>query len=248
MNVKIKAIEYHLVDHCNLNCAGCTHFAPIAKKRYAFLEKFEENIIQLKKWNFTIHQFNLLGGEPLLHPRVKDFIVVARKHLNCKLTIKTNGILLTKEFIDFCDTHNCVVVFTDYGNLDEELKKTICGNSDYKEIEKFKYHFISEEKIENTMCGDTSFQNKYYNACSQLEENGDLHFCGYSANVKHYNEFYNKNIPVVKNKDYFNIYDTSLTTTDIWKILRFKRPFCDYCTLPITKEWHRYNGENEWKR
>ena len=28
-------VEFHLTDHCNLNCAGCTHFAPYADKRFA---------------------------------------------------------------------------------------------------------------------------------------------------------------------------------------------------------------------
>ena len=91
MNVKIRALEYHLADHCNLNCAGCTHFSPIAKPHFASLERFEENLKKLKEWNFEIGQFNLLGGEPLLHSQVRDFIEVAHKYLTCPICIKTNG-------------------------------------------------------------------------------------------------------------------------------------------------------------
>ena len=31
-------LEFHLADHCNLNCAGCLHYAPFADKRFADVE------------------------------------------------------------------------------------------------------------------------------------------------------------------------------------------------------------------
>jgi hypothetical protein len=36
---KTLQFEAHLTDHCNLNCAGCCHFSPIAQQYYliAFL-------------------------------------------------------------------------------------------------------------------------------------------------------------------------------------------------------------------
>lgn len=239
MKIKIRALEYHLADHCNLNCAGCTHFSPIAKPHFASLERFEENLKKLKEWNFEIGQFNLLGGEPLLHSQVREFIEVAHKYLTCLICIKTNGILLTDDFIKFCDETNTRIIMTDY------------GVSKYKnpsmKADKFMCHFISAIPKNNTMCGDISFKRKYENSCSQLEENGDLHFCGYSANIKHYNSYYETSIPVRKDEDFFNIYDTSLKRVDIWKKFLLKRPFCDYCCLPVMKPWHRYDGTNEWK-
>jgi hypothetical protein len=27
-------LEIHIVDHCNLNCAGCNHFTALAKEYY----------------------------------------------------------------------------------------------------------------------------------------------------------------------------------------------------------------------
>ena len=240
MNVKIRALEYHLVDHCNLNCAGCTHFSPLAKERYASLEKFEENLIQLKKWDFEIKQFNLLGGEPLLHPQIKDFILIAKKYLNCLIVVKTNGILLNDDFISFCDRELISLVHTDYGVSHIENK--------HNKVSKFMCHFISDEPVTNTKCVDISFKGEYANACSQLEENGDLHFCGYSANVRHYNAYYGASIPVVRDEDFFNIYDTTLRPVDVWKRFLLKRPFCNHCCLPTMKEWHLFDGKNEWKR
>ena len=239
MKIKIRALEYHLVDHCNLNCAGCTHFSPIAKPRFASLEKFEENLKKVVEWNFEIGQFNLLGGEPLLHPQVKDFILVAHKYLKCLIVLKTNGILLTEEFIKFCEETGTRIVLTDYG--------VSSYTNPMSKAENFMHHYVLEEPRENVMCGDVSFKKKYENSCSQLEENGDLHFCGYSANIAHYNSYYKTSIPVRRDEDFFNIYDTSLRRVDIWKKFLTKRPFCNHCCQPTMKEWHRYNGKNEWK-
>ena len=30
----LRGFELHLVDHCNLNCRGCTHFSPLAEKKF----------------------------------------------------------------------------------------------------------------------------------------------------------------------------------------------------------------------
>ena len=30
--------EVHLVDHCNLNCKGCSHFSPVSEKKFVDVE------------------------------------------------------------------------------------------------------------------------------------------------------------------------------------------------------------------
>ena len=62
-------IEHHIVDHCNLNCAGCSHFSPLARPWIEDFETFKLDFKQL--YNITkgdIHTIRLMGGEPLLHP------------------------------------------------------------------------------------------------------------------------------------------------------------------------------------
>ena len=34
-------LEIHVVDHCNLNCAGCNHFTPLAKPFFIEVKDFE---------------------------------------------------------------------------------------------------------------------------------------------------------------------------------------------------------------
>ena len=62
----IPLIEYHLVNHCNLNCKGCAHFAPLAKPWFADINEFEKDLNQLSS-KVIIDKLTLFGGEPLLN-------------------------------------------------------------------------------------------------------------------------------------------------------------------------------------
>jgi hypothetical protein len=43
----IESIEFHLAEHCNLNCAGCDHFSPLAAEEYASLETVKKDMARL---------------------------------------------------------------------------------------------------------------------------------------------------------------------------------------------------------
>ena len=45
----IEKIDIHLVDHCNLNCRGCTHFSPLAQEFYLDLDSYECDLTRLSK-------------------------------------------------------------------------------------------------------------------------------------------------------------------------------------------------------
>jgi len=40
-------VEMHIVNHCNLNCAGCNHFSPLAEPWFIEIEDFKNQIIVL---------------------------------------------------------------------------------------------------------------------------------------------------------------------------------------------------------
>lgn len=42
-------VETHLVDHCNLNCRGCTHFCPVSPEIFIDVEDFKKNMFELSK-------------------------------------------------------------------------------------------------------------------------------------------------------------------------------------------------------
>ena len=88
-------LEFHLADQCNLNCAGCLHYAPFAEKRFADIETVRRDFARLKELFANIRHIRIMGGEPLLHPDVVGFAQVVREAFpRSKICVVTNGLLL----------------------------------------------------------------------------------------------------------------------------------------------------------
>ena len=231
-------IAYHLVDHCNLNCAGCNHFSPLAKERYASLELFERNIKQLVKL-IDVPILNLMGGEPLLHPQIVDFIKIARKYISNKIYIWTNGILLKSMGDDFWNAvneYNISIRETNYGIIENKFFNT--------DRRIYNYHWLST--IRDNKLNICPFFESYSSVPLLLGENGLLYMCCVSANIHHYNNYYGTDIELIKNKDYFNIYDYEKGSF-LLVLKKIRRPFCDYCRAPVMDKWEQFNeSKNLW--
>jgi glycosyltransferase involved in cell wall biosynthesis len=90
--------EYHISEHCNLNCKGCTHFCNIVEEpHFADYEQYCRDLKALKGLYKNISRIRLMGGEPLLNPKLPEFIKVTRETFpESKLVVVTNGLLLPK--------------------------------------------------------------------------------------------------------------------------------------------------------
>ena len=72
-------LTIHLASHCNLNCWGCDNFSPLSEECYADLNIFAKDIACLSKFlKNRVSRIELLGGEPLLHPNIENFLPIAR--------------------------------------------------------------------------------------------------------------------------------------------------------------------------
>ena len=68
-------LEFHVADHCNLNCKYCTHYSPLVEKPvFTDYERFEADFRQLKKLIIDIGVIRIVGGEPLLNPELGKYI------------------------------------------------------------------------------------------------------------------------------------------------------------------------------
>ncbi len=94
----IEHLDYHLVDHCNLNCAGCSTFSPLAPKRIVSFEVFERDLARFRSIvGDRLIRLHLLGGEPLLHPEIESFISASREIFpSAQIDVTTNGVLVEK--------------------------------------------------------------------------------------------------------------------------------------------------------
>lgn len=102
--VEMYNIEVNIVDHCNLNCYGCTHFSTIAPKNFIDINSFINDLKELSS-KINLQRFRILGGEPLLHPDIILFVKESRKFLkNTTICLVTNGMLLPKMSEEFWKT------------------------------------------------------------------------------------------------------------------------------------------------
>lgn len=88
---KYRKIYVEISNICNLNCSFCSKVEK--PKRIMSIEEFD--IILNKIKDYTDYIYLHVKGEPLLHPRIIEFIERANLY-NLKVNLTTNGTLLEK--------------------------------------------------------------------------------------------------------------------------------------------------------
>lgn len=110
-------LQIFITNACNLKCTGC-----FARNIMSMDQKYKH--ISIDEYEFVVKSFldkggkqiNLLGGEPLLHPNLKDILKI-NKEFNIKTTIYTNGTLLDKyDKEDFENIKLRVSIYSKKGN------------------------------------------------------------------------------------------------------------------------------------
>jgi organic radical activating enzyme len=88
-------LEIHASHACNFTCESCSHFSNNGHKG---LLTPDDADYQMGLWSKRLNPktFCILGGEPLLNPRIEEFVIVARNHWKCNIELITNGFLLPK--------------------------------------------------------------------------------------------------------------------------------------------------------
>jgi organic radical activating enzyme len=88
-------LQTNIVDSCNLNCKGCSHFSNLFNQNDSVpFGVFCKDLDRISRETF-ICNFAFVGGEPFLHPNLSDYIDYARTKLPCsRIVIYTNGLLI----------------------------------------------------------------------------------------------------------------------------------------------------------
>jgi len=90
----LENLEMHVAHSCNLTCESCSHYSNQGHQGVVTLEQADE---WMALWDRRLlpAQFSLLGGEPTLHPRLTEFVLLARRHWPLsRLRVVTNGFFL----------------------------------------------------------------------------------------------------------------------------------------------------------
>lgn len=237
--------EFHLVEHCNLKCAGCTHFSSIAEEDYLSIDEFERDLKRLSELTGGVTRFiNLLGGEPLLHPEISRFLDVARKYFpNTLIRVVTNGIKIPEmknDFWESCKRNNIVIGMTQYPigiNYEERIKIISDKRIDFESFSGDVYprdemwrlaldENGKERPVENFLRCPRA------NACIFVSQ-GRVFNCATMANIEHFNKCFGKKFELEKD-DYINIYEVN-SIQEILSFLCNPKPFCRYCNIDKRK-------------
>lgn len=94
---RLHRLLFHVTDHCNLNCKGCTHFSNVSPRRFADAQAYRRDMERLTRVFSAITEIFLLGGEPLLHPDLATFVTTTRELWpSSRIVVMTNGVLVPR--------------------------------------------------------------------------------------------------------------------------------------------------------
>jgi hypothetical protein len=257
-------LEYMIVnilDHCNLRCKGCDHFACIADEKIFSQEGLYrdlERLSQIFNGDYII-KIAVMGGEPLLHPELKQILADVRyffPHTEIRLT--TNGLLLLQQDEDFwkvCRENEVTIVNTKYPiNLDHEemKKKAQSENVKFKFFEGTGDGVIKQSfKKHINLAGDSdpadSFSKCHISNYGNILLDGKFYGCPFSVqSYRIFNKKFNQNLRMTE-EDYIDIYQ-DVTKEDFFRFAAKPKFYCRYCKgLSEPFDWERSKQQMcEW--
>lgn len=244
--------EISLAEHCNLNCYGCDHFAPLAEPEFADLAETERDLTRLGELlGHRMKEFYLAGGEPLLHPEIIKFMEVARRAFpNSKVGIVTNGILLPEQPEEFwlaCRKYNIAVqptrypIDVDYDAVGEHARQYgidyICWGTPGQAQKSSTYFPLNLEGFHRGSWNFTACLPAGHNLTL---EHGRLYTCPAACKIRHFNQYFGKNL-TMSPKDSLDIYAVK-SEEEIDAYLMHPIPFCQYCShyyVELGMPWQR---------
>ena len=234
-----------LVEHCNLNCAGCDHFSPLAKPQFADFEEMERDFTRLAElFHDRPGVLSFQGGEPLLHPEIIKFMAMTRqKFPRARIYIITNGtklLSMSDEFWNSCKENNIEILTTKYPiNINYDAKKE-------KALQKgIKFEFLNENQPVKTLYklpfdldGHQDERNSFLlchraNVCIYLQ-NGRVYTCTVAPTARHFDRAFGTHI-FSEEGNSIDIYKAK-SAEEILEFLAKPIPFCRFCKVQNTKE------------
>lgn len=252
-------LDICVAEHCNLGCYSCNHFSQLAAPEFAGLDATERDLKRLSELSGgNIPIIYLCGGEPLLNPELHEFMRVSRQYFpKSRVQIITNGLLLLAQkdiFWESVKKYNVVMTPTKYPGINWEKIEERARESGY-EFEYFGFTESSEKisrKFRLDLSGSQdpkkSFKRCCMAGCTVAVQNGRVATCAFVFNMRHFNKYFNKNVPVT-DSDSIDIYKAR-TMREIVDFVNRPVPLCRYCASmgeEIVGGWKKSENKiEEW--
>ena len=230
-------LEFVVTDWCNLNCRGCGHYSPLARKEFAPIDELRKTMAALgRACGGDIESAYLIGGETLLYPDLNEAMEALRSAFpTAKLYIFTNGLLLPRMDDDFWASarkYDFVMALTRYPiRFDYDAAEALCAAKGVRcevfadrnlEGSFFKFPLDPAKKQNGRM----AHFRCYNRGCISVL--GDkVYPCSISGCVGHLNKALGTNFRHEEG-DYIAVGDVR-SARDIKRLRDRVVPFCSYC-------------------
>lgn len=126
---RISYAEFYVTNHCNISCDNCNRFN---NHKISGSAEWNTYADVYKQWSglLDVDRIALLGGEPLLHPKLHEIISDVRSWWpNSEIEITSNGLLIEKTKPHFLKAivDNSITVYVSIHNESwvEKIKNSI---------------------------------------------------------------------------------------------------------------------------
>jgi len=176
---ELETIEFHVTDHCNLNCRFCSMFAGLVReKTFPDLNIFKRDILQLKRFFNHVKRIRIIGGEPLLNPELGKYLNFVRQVYPYSLIkVITNGILvksISEDLLEIIRANNIHITVTYYPCILEKID-SICSflkeNGIMHDISPMTTRFQKIYDFQGRGDADYNYETCYWKSgCATLKE------------------------------------------------------------------------------
>jgi len=254
---QLSYLVLNILDHCNLRCKGCDHFAAIAEERFVSLDDIRRDLARMSNiLNGRVARIGVMGGEPLLHPQLKEILIYTRLFFpKTLIQLVTNGLLLLRQeeaFWQNCREQNIVIVNTKYPiHLDyEAIKETAAIHGvtfehyqDTGTVTKTSYKIPLD--IEGKQNPQKSFRKCFHATKLSLLMEGRLYACTVAPNVRHFNHKFGTRMKLEED-DYLDIHHVK-KASELFRFLSCSKPFCRYCDVGNRSYGHKWERSKQQK-
>ncbi|MBQ1901779.1 MAG: 4Fe-4S cluster-binding domain-containing protein [Lachnospiraceae bacterium] len=246
-------MEFHIADHCNLNCKACEHYSGLVHEEiFTDYDKFERDLRRLHEFVDDIGMIRILGGEPLLNPDIEKYIKLVHELYPQTLRyVVTNGLKLLSMPDSFYhtvrDTYTNIWMsyYPPVRNKRDQIEDKLRQMDVNYGISDLNMEFTMKQVLE-PMPGLNHFYHCMQAHCHNLYD-GKIAACFLPFTTKYFNREFDKNLP---EDGYVDIYEEDMTSERIQR--RLLTPFerCRYCSdksIPVKWEvMHEPSILSDW--
>lgn len=246
--VLVPNVSAIITEKCTLRCAECGVFIPYYKNpEHHDTHKIIRSFSRLSEASDAIHILTLMGGEPFLHPELKELCLAAASlDQVLSVTLTTNGTIIPDdELLKVMSQTLSYITISDYGCYSRNKAAL------QKKLEQYGilYQVAGADMIwykQNSPVPhfrDVQDNQKNFSECFWVSVaakliHGQYHLCDFSAGIAPFNKILDNQT------DYVDVLDEALTDQELRvkliELLNRKEPLkaCDYCeifSLPETE-------------